>query len=280
MIYVIFALMKQAMILFLGCILSCTAFTQKNIKIFSIKEQGRTVLCMQNNEMCPVSVVLKLSLRNMKSSEAPDRIYVIPKTKDKVRLTVLTTIKQRVKAGYSYSYTAYFGNINQVDFDEDYEYDLPYKTDDKYRIEQGYDGKDTHQNENALDFDMPEGTEVLAAREGVVVDVVESNIGSCFSEECRWKANYVLIYHPDGTFADYAHLKYNGAMVKVGDFVQKGDLIGFSGKTGFAKGPHLHFVCFIPGVYSRQTLATKFRTGDGSNAEYLKEGRTYKKRYD
>ncbi|WP_277619852.1 M23 family metallopeptidase [Chryseobacterium angstadtii] len=88
--------------------------------------------------------------------------------------------------------------------------------------------------------------------------------------------------HPDGTFAQYYHLKQNGVKVNIGDQVKKGDVIGLSGNTGWSKGPHLHFVCYIPRVSenkSRETIKTLFKTGNGNKAEYLVEKKTYSKEY-
>jgi murein DD-endopeptidase MepM/ murein hydrolase activator NlpD len=144
---------------------------------------------------------------------------------------------------------------------------------------QGYNGSFSHQNEKALDFTMPEGTEVVAAREGVVIKVLQDNTESCPREECKKFNNYVSVYHSDGTFGIYNHIKYMGSLVKVGDTVKKGDHIALSGNTGFTSGPHLHFVCYIPGVPMPTTVATFFRTDNGSKKELLVEKKTYLKNY-
>ena len=82
---------------------------------------------------------------------------------------------------------------------------------------------------------MPIGTEVLAAREGKVVEVVDSFDGIGIN------ANFVTIEHPDGERSVYAHIKRGSAMVKVGETVHQAQAIALSGMVGQAPGPHLHF---------------------------------------
>ncbi|MES2330755.1 MAG: M23 family metallopeptidase [Bacteroidota bacterium] len=268
---------------FLGIIFlsffSCMGIAQSNLKIFVEKEGDRKIFYAQNNEFCPVSIRVTLDLDNMIANGIGNNIFVIPEYAQKYKLFELTGIKPRRKTSYSYSYNAVFGDVFQTKFDESYRYDLPYKKGSRYRIEQGYNGRFTHQDENALDFNMPEGSQVRAARAGVVIAVVQNFTETCLREECKSMANHILVYHPDGTIADYSHLQYNEARVAVGDTVNKGDLIALSGSTGYARGPHLHFVCFLPGFDKRRTIKTKFRIADGNTTVYLSEDKTYRKEY-
>ncbi len=85
--------------------------------------------------------------------------------------------------------------------------------------------------------------------------------------------------HPDGTFATYAHIKYNGAKCKVGDTVKRGDVIALSGNTGWTSGPHLHFVCFLGGFDRWNTIETTFKIKGGQESAMLKEGIIYERQY-
>jgi murein DD-endopeptidase MepM/ murein hydrolase activator NlpD len=103
-------------------------------------------------------------------------------------------------------------------------------------------GGETHNTPEhyyAFDFLMPIGTQVLAARDGVVAQV---NDGT--PEGVPWQqddGNSVYVLHRDGTFALYHHLSA-GVPVRVGQLVASGQPIALSGNTGFSRTPHLHFV--------------------------------------
>lgn len=98
----------------------------------------------------------------------------------------------------------------------------------------------TLHNYNAVDIANECGTPVYAAQEGLVVS--DPNLGDGFS---GWNDGYgifVFIEHPNGTKTRYAHLAKS--LVKIGDYVKKGQEIGLMGNTGNTHGPtgcHLHF---------------------------------------
>lgn len=127
----------------------------------------------------------------------------------------------------------------------DVEYQVPLRTAGGVRIDQGYGGRFSHtdaQNRYAIDFAAKEGTQVVAARRGLVMQV-ESDFDKAGLnlEKYGGRANFVRILHDDGTMALYAHLKPEGVMVRAGQRVRAGQLIGLSGNTGYTTGPHLHF---------------------------------------
>jgi murein DD-endopeptidase MepM/ murein hydrolase activator NlpD len=94
----------------------------------------------------------------------------------------------------------------------------------------------------AIDIAMPIGTDIHAARAGIVFEVASSSFrGGADAERYAESANIIRILHDDGTHALYAHLNRNGIRVRPGDQVERGDYIAESGNTGFSSGPHLHF---------------------------------------
>ena len=124
-------------------------------------------------------------------------------------------------------------------------YNLPMDESSHWEIGQGFHGGFSHndeQNRYAVDLIVPVGTPVLAARDGVVMQV-ESAFDKAGLNHDKYsdRANVVRILHDDGSMAVYAHLAENAVYVRVGDRVGIGQQLALSGNTGYSSGPHLHF---------------------------------------
>ncbi len=104
---------------------------------------------------------------------------------------------------------------------------------------QVYNGK----GHNGVDFGTPVGTPVKAALSGTVTGSGNTDLTCVGASYGKW----ILIKHENGLSTLYAHL----SLIKVtaGQTVTTGDIIGYSGNTGYSTGPHLHFTVFAtPGV--------------------------------
>ena len=117
---------------------------------------------------------------------------------------------------------------------------LPYPVGQSYRIGLSHCSGAEHSvglpDQFAIDILMDIGTLVTAARAGYIVYVEESGLDF---EETN---NVVVLLDEDSYFMQYQHLTHNGAIVEEGQFVEAGDPIGYSGASGNARAPHLHFV--------------------------------------
>jgi len=148
-------------------------------------------------------------------------------------------------------------------------YSLPYEKGKSFLLVQAYQSKlFSHKGEFALDFKMKKGTKICAARSGVVVDVKEDSRKGGIKLKYLAEGNHVIIKHEDGSYGNYWHLKYEGALVHVGDTIQQGQIIALAGRTGYAAFCHLHFEVtteFSPG---HNQVPTQFSTRKGKR--YLK----------
>ncbi len=90
---------------------------------------------------------------------------------------------------------------------------------------------------NGVDFGVPDGTPIKAALGGTILATGNTDNGKCYSY-----GKWIVINHPNGLSTLYAHL--SGFNVGKGDSVNTGDTIGYSGRTGYATGPHLHFTVY------------------------------------
>ncbi len=105
-----------------------------------------------------------------------------------------------------------------------------------------HQGHDRH----CVDFFMPLGTHVRAARAGVVV-LRESRWNTRLKDlQTAHAGNGVLIRHSDGEISVYWHAAWRFVFVQKGQRVRRGQILFLSGDTGYATYPHLHFGVYAP----------------------------------
>lgn len=177
----------------------------------------------------------------------------------------------RIDSSKSVNYKSSYGWVRGSPFvkhNDAYVYGLPFAKGSTVRVSQGYHGGTSHKGLSAyaVDFPLPIGTSIYAARDGIVVGVEASNTFGGPSPDYRPYANYVVIEHEDGTMGNYYHLKQGGTAVRIGDKVTKGQLIAYSGNTGYTTAPHLHFsVSKVDPISMRRpmNLPVKIQTLEG-----------------
>jgi hypothetical protein len=99
---------------------------------------------------------------------------------------------------------------------------------------------------HAIDFLMADGTPILAACDGTIIEIVEHFNTWGNGPEYADTLNYVTIQHTTSEFSQYCHLMKDSVPkgIHVGSSVNRGDMIGKVGKTGWTDRDHLHFLVF------------------------------------
>lgn len=108
---------------------------------------------------------------------------------------------------------------------------------------------------NAIDIGMPSGTPVLAALSGTVMATGNTDA----TPGCYSFGKWVMLKHANGLATLYSHLSVIG--VSAGQSVSTGQVIGNSGMTGYATGPHLHFGVYAAAGVQIMTLGQYRNTG-------------------
>jgi murein DD-endopeptidase MepM/ murein hydrolase activator NlpD len=107
---------------------------------------------------------------------------------------------------------------------------------DVFGVQRVFNGK-TQSTHFGLDFRVPSGTPVEAMNDGTVL----------LARPMYFEGNFIVLDHGQGLLTLYLHL--SEFKVKEGDSVKRGQLIGLSGGTGRATGPHLHVAVRWQGTY-------------------------------
>ena len=188
-------------------------FSLKVIFSFGEDETGEFILPVTFKSRTFNEEVLELNASNtaIKTDTSPERAAQIEKLNNILFTTMpedVYTLKKFTSPTSSTRYTAYYGDRRT------------------YAYSNGKKSSDMH---NGNDYGVPEGTEVHACADGKVV-MAENRISTGWS---------IVIEHLPGLYSLYYHLSVMD--VKEGDTVKQGDLIGKSGSTGLATGPHLHW---------------------------------------
>ena len=112
----------------------------------------------------------------------------------------------------------------------------------------GYGGKQGH---NGMDFRAAVGTEVHAAESGEIAGTGDTDLGCRGASYGKW----VLLRHGNGISTLYSHL--SSISVSPGQNVRRGQLIGLSGQSGYATGPHLHFGAMVSKATEIKTITSR-----------------------
>lgn len=104
---------------------------------------------------------------------------------------------------------------------------------------------------NGVDFRAPVGTPIKAMADGVIAGIGDTDTqcpGVSFGR-------FILIKYDNGLASTYGHL----SLIKVynGQKISRGDVVGYSGNTGYSTGPHLHLSLYAKDAVNLKTLPSK-----------------------
>jgi murein DD-endopeptidase MepM/ murein hydrolase activator NlpD len=246
------------------------------VEVVELRLGSGTAFSLRNPQLAELTVSLDFSVVNMASSVQLPLEVVVPPQCTTQPLVVLRRIDQKKPFRYVAHYDFSWGSPQTRHADGQL-YLLPFPPGRAIRVVQGAGGAFSHtgQDRCAIDFGLPEGTPVLAARDGLVVLVRDGFDRGAPDPAYKQQANLVFVRHSDGTLAEYVHLVKGGMKVKEGDTVRAGQILARSGNSGYSRGPHLHFMVFrAKDSKTRESLPIRFVAKEGSGL-VLEEGQSY-----
>jgi len=198
-----------------------------------------------NDGPAPINVVVELTATNnagfnpaVIGSKYPH--FLAPGEHRKI--TTAVPLKRFRAAAFGYRTRMAFGD-SQLTPDPTFVYRLPF-ADGHRGVIRAYTGQGsriiTQENSNAVELLVPEGTPVVAARDGLVIDV-RGLTGDDDSKRTSTIGNYVAVFHSDGGWANYGWLQAGSLLVKPGDQVKAGQQIALSGSNPDGIGSYIHF---------------------------------------
>ncbi|MBN1239149.1 MAG: M23 family metallopeptidase [Gammaproteobacteria bacterium] len=215
------------------------------VQLLQRETEGGVQLVARNTYFAPVQIAYRLvRVENVSADTPATGLEVVPARADADLVQVLRA-DLGVTMSFEYEFQYLPGEPGAVHAPAQ-PYRLPYALARSFAVTQAFPDQITHRDpasQHAIDFAMPVGTAVYAARGGIVIDVASDYYEAGLDPaEDGPRANIVRVLHEDGTMALYAHLNWNSIRVEPGQSVARGEYLADSGNTGFSSGPHLHFV--------------------------------------
>ena len=248
--------------------------TKLDIEVTRIDDGEATRLVAINGCLCDVSIKVKILESDIPSigvgaelrdTLAPQSRKVLASVDGAINRSKALTFAWRAALGSPFATHSPPGP-----------YRLPFGVGSSFLVTQAYPLQITHVSPDsayAIDFALPDGTPVYAAREGVVIDARHDAFKGAIDPVLLDRANLVQILHDDGSIAVYAHLHWDSIRVHIGQHVKRGEYIANSGNTGFSSGPHLHFAVLVNSGFEDVSVPVLFAGSGGGTVEAVTHGK-------
>ena len=238
---------------FLLLLLSYRAAAQTQLaRIFEENRKAGTVAVFaENMGFVPLTIHLRAELNNMTSTPAlPTRAVVLPGAVPQL----LAIFAPGRGPNYSYQYypAVSLGIADGKALDSTYVYGLPFGPEVAWQWLPTNPATDKVPPDSyPYFFTLPGNSPVCAARAGIVAQLHQK-----LKYNNRPKSNFIIVYHDDGSYGWYQNLKQNGAVVKLGQRVAKGELLGYS--SAEKKPLPLWFTLLYPGEITEKEVPVRF----------------------